>query len=63
VSEQRRRVAEAVIIRDGKEIQRAEPLLRAAYDNLAKQGDFPARSAAARNAWATRRSQRVTGTS
>ena len=52
-----------IIIRDGKEIQKAEPLLRAAYDNLAKQGDFPARSAAARNAWATRRSQRVTGTS
>ncbi len=52
-----------IIIRGGKELQRAEPLLRAAYDNLAKQGDFPARSAAARKAWATRRSQRVTGTS
>ena len=28
-----------IIIRDGKEIQRAEPLLRAAYDSLAKQSD------------------------
>ena len=46
-----------IIIREEKEIQRAEPLLRAAYDNLAKQGDSPARSVAARKAWETRRSQ------
>ena len=45
-----------IIIRDGKQIRRAEPLLRAAYDNLSKHGDSPARSAAARKAWATRRS-------
>ena len=46
-----------IIIRDGEHIRRAEPLLRAAYDSLSEHGDSPTRSAAARKAWATRRSQ------
>ena len=43
------------IIRGDEDIRRAEPLVRAAYDSLAKHGDSPARPAAARKAWATRR--------
>lgn len=48
-----------IIIRDDEQIRKAEPLLRAAYDSLSEHGDSPARSAAARKAWATR--QRGTG--
>ncbi len=44
-------------VRDDADIRRAGPLLRAAYDSLSEHGDSPTRSAAARKAWATRRSQ------
>ena len=50
-----------IAIRDGEHIRKAEPLLRAAYDSLSEHGDSPTRSAAARKAWTTRRSQQVTG--
>ena len=50
-----------ITIRDGEHVSRAKPLLRAAYDSLSEHGDSPTRSAAARKAWTTRRSQQVTG--
>ena len=48
-----------VTIRNGEHIRKAEPLLRAAYDSLSgsrEHAESP-RSAAARKAWVTRRSQ------
>ncbi len=52
-----------IAIRDREHIRRAEPLLRAAYDSLSESGEHAEspRSAAARKAWETRRSPRVTG--
>ena len=49
-------VQREITIRDAEHIRRAEPLLRAAYDSLSKHGSSPARSTAARKAWATRQS-------
>ena len=48
-----------ITVRDGEHIRKAEPLLRAAYDRLSgsrEHAESP-RSAAARKAWETRRSQ------
>ena len=46
-----------ITIRNEEHIRRAEPLLRATYDSLSEHGDSPARSTAARKAWASRRSR------
>ena len=48
-----------IAIRDRKHIQRAEPLLRAAYDDLHKHGHSAARLEAGRKAAKKRRSRRV----
>lgn len=53
-----------ITIRDMEHIQRAKPLLRAAYDSLSEsrgRAESP-RSAAARKAWVTRRSEQGTET-